>query len=211
MPYDTIPAAIGVSSTQIGVPYVASLVLNEKIKRFSIAPIFQLFAGQRYGTPLSTAGIDPTACTGALNTTTAGDARYANGPQAGASFDASKCGQLDNGIPNIESGRFDGIGAYVNPTNLLMHMQLSYEVSKNFAITANVSNVINTCFGGSSVPWNIAGACGYTYSNGGNQGALGNTYNPGDGTQKQAIGKSAYVPIFSQQPLGIAVQASLKL
>jgi hypothetical protein len=211
VPYDTIPAAIGVSSTQIGVPFVASLVLNEKIKRFSIAPIFQLFAGQRYGTPLSTAGIDPTACTGALNTTTAGDPRYANGPQPGASFDASKCGQLDNGIPNIETGSFDGIGAYVNPTNLLMHMQLSYEVSKNFAITANVSNLINTCFGGSSVPWNIAGACGYTYSNGGNQGALGNTYNPGDGTQKQAIGKSAYAPIFSQQPLGIAVNATLKL
>jgi len=208
-PYDTIPAGIGVSSTQYGVPYVASLVLNEKIKRFSIAPIIQLFAGQRYGSPLATLGIDPTTCTATLPGSAATDPRYTSGAAGGSPFDATSCTQLDSGIPNVQSGKFDSLGAYVQPSQLLLHFQLSYELTKNFGLTANLSNVVNTCFGGSRVPWKVSGACGYGLVQNGFTGGIGNTYNPGDAIQPSM--KNSYGPIFSQQPFGVYLNANVKL
>ena len=186
IPYDTIPAGIGLDATQIGYPYVASLVLNEKVKRFAITPVFQLFAGQRYGDPLATNGIDPTSCTA-----------------------PGTCGTLSGGIPNQATGNFDTIGEYVNPSQLLMHVQVSYDVTKNIQIVANVTNLLNTCFGGSKEPWNVAGACGYTFPNGGLSGAVGNTNPPG--VPAQPIGQYAYSPFWSQQPIGIFVNANFKL
>jgi len=212
IPYDIVPAGSGLDATQIGYPYVASLVLNEKMNKFAIAPILQVFAGQRYGNPIGTSGIDPSACTAALAPSTAGDSRYNFGPQAGSSFDAAKCGTLAGGIPNQQTGTFDGIGAYTNPTNVLLHMQLSYELTKNFSLTANVTNIVNTCFGGTKAPWTVSGSCSYTYANQGLSSAIGNTFNPGDGTQKQAFGQYTYAPGFtSQQPLGVFVNANFKL
>lgn len=213
VPYDTIPAGIAISSTQIGVPYVASLVLNERVKRFSIAPVVQYFAGQRYGSPLATAGVDPTACAGALAGTTAGDPRY-RGAQAGAPFDATSCGTLTGGIPNPQTGAFDGLGAYVEPSQLLMHLQLSYDVTKNFTLTANAANIVNTCFGGSNVPWKVGGACTYGLVNGGLTGAgltgaTGNTYNPGNSVQPSSL--YAYGPGWLQQPFAVYLQAGIKL
>lgn len=207
-PYDTIPAGIGVSSTQVGVPYVASLVLNEKIKKFSISPIVQLFAGQRYGSPLATQGIDPTSCTATLGTAV-GDPRYTYGSAGGAAFDAATCGQLDNGIPNVQSGKFDQLGAYVQPTNLLLHLQLNYEIAKNLTLTANITNLLNTCFGGSNVPWKVAGACTYGLDEAGLSGGVGNTYNPGEGIQP--ANKYSYGPGWTQQPIGVYVNANVRL
>ena len=209
IPYDTIPAGIGVSADQYGYPYVASLALNEKVKRFSITPIVQLFAGARYGSPLATLGIDPTSCTAALGTSSVGDPRYKYGSTGGAAYDASSCGTLNGGIPNPESGAFDGLGAYSNPTQLLMHLQLNYDVSKNFSLTANLSNLVNTCFGGSKVPWAVAGACSYGVDYVGQSGDIGNTYNPGDAIQPQA--QHAYAPVFNEQPFGVYVTGNLKL
>jgi hypothetical protein len=209
VPYDTIPAGIGLDATQIGYPYVASLVLNEKVKRFAITPVVQFFAGQRYGDPLATNGIDPTTCGAVLGGSTATDPRYQYGAAGGSPYDATSCSTLANGIPNTSTGKFDGIGQFVEPSQLLLHVQLSYEVSKNFQLVANVSNLVDTCFGGSKEPWNVAGACGYTYPNGGLNGAIGNTYNPGQSIQP--IGQYAYSPYWLQQPIGVFVNANFKL
>lgn len=208
IPYDTIPAGVGVSSVGIGYPYVASLILNEHVKRLSITPIVQFFAGQRYSSPLATAGIDPTTCSATLGKGTAGDPRYGFGAQPGQAFDAASCGQLDS-IPNLQTGTFDGIGAYVQPSQLLMHMQLSYDVTKNFQLVANVSNILNTCFGGTNVPWKVQGACGYGLVNQGLNGGVGNTYNPGDAIQP--VSQYSYAPFWNQQPLGIYVNANFKI
>ena len=209
VPYDTIPAGIGVSATQYGYPFVASLVLNEKIKHFSVAPIVQYFAGQRYGAPLNTMGIDPTTCGAALATPAAGDPRYAFGSAGGLGYDAGTCGQLTGGIPNVQSGAFDGLGAYVNPSQVLLHLQLAYEVTKNFGISANLSNLVNTCFGGSKVPWAVRGACGYGLNQFGLVGGIGNTYNPGDAIQPSE--QYTYSPSWLQQPFGAYVTANFKL
>ncbi len=210
IPYDTIPAGIGVSAVQYGYPYVASLVLNEKIKRFSVAPIVQLFAGERYGSPLATNGIDPTTCGAVLGGTPTGDPRYNFGAAGGSPYDASSCaGQLGGGIPNVQSGAFDGLGAYVEPAQILMHLQASYQVSKNFTLTANLANLVNTCVGGSNVPWKVAGACGYGLVQTGLTGGIGNTYNPGDAIQPAA--RYSYGPFWLQQPFGAFVNASVRL
>ncbi len=223
IPYSTIPAAItSADPFQIGYPYVASLTFNEKVKRFAITPIVQFFAGQRYGSPLATLGIDPTACTGVLAGTSAtGDPRYNYGAAGGSPYDASTCGQLLGGIPNRQTGKFDGIGDFVEPSQLLMHLQLSYQVSKNFSLTANLSNLVNTCFGGSSVPWKVSGACSYGVVEGGlvggvqnvgdsgTTGGIGNTYNPGNGIQPAA--RYAYGPGWLQQPFGVYVGANIGL
>ncbi len=209
IPYDTIPAGIGVSAVQYGYPYVASLTLNEKVKRFAITPIVQFFAGQRYGSPLATLGIDPTTCAAALPGSTTGDPRYNYGAAGGSPFNAPSCGQLLGGIPNLQTGKFDGIGDFVEPAQLLMHLQLSYQVSKNFTLTANLANVVNTCFGGSSVPWKVNGACSYGLVENGITGGIGNTYNPGDGIQPAM--RYAYGPAWLQQPLGIYVGANIGL
>jgi hypothetical protein len=192
VPYDLIPAGIALDSTQYGFPYVASLVLNEKVNKLSITPVVQLFAGARYGTPLATNGFDPTACSIVEGTTP-----------------VSCSTDLAGGIPNQVTGKFDNIGAFVEPTQLLLHMQLSYDVSKNFTLTANLANILNTCFGGSNEPWNVKGACTYTLPNGATEGAIGNT-NFGQGPV-QPIGQYAYEPAWTQQPFGIYVTGSFKL
>jgi hypothetical protein len=209
VPYDTIPAGIGLDAYQIGYPYVGSFVVNERVKKFSVTPIVQVFAGQRYGDPLATSGIDPTTCTGVLAGTTANDPRYPYGAQGGSPYDATTCGQLANGIPDVQTGLFDGIGAFSEPALLLMHVQLAYDVTKNLTITADLANVVNTCFGGSNVPWKVAGACQYTYVQQGYTGGVGNTYNPGQAIQPSL--KYSYGPNWTQQPFGVYVNANVKL
>ena len=208
VPYDTIPAGIGVSSEQYGVPYVTSLVLNEKIKKFAITPIVQYFAGQRYGSPLATNGIDPTTCTGVLGLA-AGDPRYKYGSDGGSAYDNSTCGQLTGGIPNPQSGAFDGLGAYSQPSQVLLNMQLSYDVTKNFSLTANLTNLVDTCFGGSKVPWAVKGACEYGLDEAGITGGIGNAYNPGDAIQPAQ--SYSYAPGWLQQPFGVYVTGNFKL
>ena len=96
----------------------------------------------------------------------AGDPRYKYGAAGGSPFDASTCGTLANGIPDPYTGAFDGIGAFVAPSQLQLHLQVSYDVSKTFTIVANVTNIVNACFGGSNRGWvngsvNGDPVCGY--------------------------------------------------
>lgn len=91
---------------------------------FAITPSLQFSAGQRYGVPESSPGIDPTSCTGVLAGSTAGDPRYPYGAAAGAPFDASTCNVL-GAVPNPYTKRFDGIGDFVNPSQLVGNVQLS--------------------------------------------------------------------------------------
>ena len=211
IPYSLIPAGIGLDDIQIGAPYDTTLVLNEKINKFSIAPVVQFIAGQRYGDPLSTEGIDPTTCTATLAGSTAGDPRYKYGPGAGSPYNAQDCGVLSGGIPDAYTGGFDGAGAFVEPAQLLLHLQIAYEATKNFTLTANITNIVNTCVGGSKVAWAVSGACQYGVAALGSlgYGGVGNTYNPGDVIQPAL--KQPYGPVFSQQPFGIFVSGNFKL
>ena len=209
IPYDTLPVGLGVAANAYGYPYVASLILNDRIKNFSIAPILQMFAGQR-----RFAAFDeryrPCNLQRYARKFDLGDPRYGYGAVGGAPYDASTCGTLPGGIPDPYTGQFDSIGQFSQPTQLILSFQATYDVNKNFQLTANIANAVNTCFGGSKVGFQVAGTCAYGLGAGGNTaGVIGNTYNPG--TALQPYQQLPYLPTFASTPFGIYVNGTFKL
>jgi hypothetical protein len=210
--YDTFPAGIGTSAAAYGAPYVGTLILNYKKGPVAITPVLQMFAGQKYGTPNSTEGINPELCTASFAPTTAGDPRYPYGAVGGAAYDATLCGVTGFSIPDPYTKTFDGIGAFTEPTILQLNLQASFEVSKRLTIVANVTNLINTCFGGTKVGFAVSGACSYGgLVGGGSTGDIGNSYNPGATIQPYT--NTPYLPSFggNANPTSIYVNAQLKL
>jgi hypothetical protein len=210
--YDTFPGAIGAGGYgQYGAPYVLTLLTQYKHGPLAITPAVQFAGGQKYGVPLSTPGIDPTvgcsALTGATSTT--GDPRYPSVPQAGLPYDSS-CG-AGIAIPNRFTGRFDNVGAFTAPASLLLHTQVTYDVNKRVTLVANFANILNTCFGGTKVPWSVSKACGYgaTYGAGSGPQPAGNVYNPGNAIQPFLA--TPYDPGFAGFPFNMYFEARFKL
>ena len=187
VPFSLITGPIGASANSYLTPYVLTTILQYKKGPFAFTPSVQFSAGQRYGVPETSAGIDPTTCVPAggspvLGSGIAGDPRYPYGAPGGSPFDARQCYTLGSSIPNPYTNRFDGIGSFVNPSNLAANLQMSYTASKNVTFVATFANIINNCFGGSQEPWANGGSkvCSYGLVDGGNSFApVGNTYNPG--------------------------------
>ena len=187
LPYSVFPAGIGSGANSFEFPYVATLILSYKRDRFTIAPSFQLEAGNRYGAPETTPGIDPAAGCTALGggATTAHDPRYAYGTAGGAPYDATSCAGTLNAIPDPYTGNFDAIGAFREPAELLANLRVSYQVAKNVELVGTFANIINRCFGGQHTAFTYYESpqvCSY--------GSLasfvppvGNAYNPGDNVQ----------------------------
>jgi len=212
--FDILPSGLESSANSFGAPYTATLVLNDRIGRFSVAPIFQMFAGQRYGAPASTIGVAPDTCGAILASGVSGDPRYPYGAPGGSPFNALSCGTLTAGQPDSYTGGFDGIGAFVAPTNFQAHLQLSYEASKNVTIVGNLTNILYRCFGGTQVKWSVANACGYTTlipasEAGFAAGAIGNGYNPG--APVQPYFQRPYAPTFQTFPFSFFLNAKIKI
>jgi hypothetical protein len=180
--YDIFPGGIGGSASSFAVPYAATFVLNYKHDKFAITPSFQFLAGNRYGSPETTPGIDPNAGGCATNPTAVDPARYPYGGSAGgAGFDAMNCNAVIT-IPNQYTGKFDQPGAFVNPSQFLMNLQLSYDVSPNLTLVGTFANIVNTCFGGSKEAWTVndSNVCSYGINNSaGIVEPVGNVFNPG--------------------------------
>lgn len=180
--YDIFPGGIGGSASSFAVPYAATLVLNYKHDKFAITPSFQFLAGNRYGSPETTPGIDPNAGGCATNPTAVDPGRYPyGGPSGGAGFDAMNCNATIT-IPNPYTGNFDQPGAFVNPAQFLMNLQLSYDVSPNVTLVGTLANIVNTCFGGSKEAWTVndSNVCSYGINNSaGIVEPVGNVFNPG--------------------------------
>ncbi len=209
--YDTFPAGVGSSTNSYGAPYVGTLILNYKKGPLAITPVFQMYGGQRYGAPNSAQGVNPDYCA-ALGGSTTGDSRYPYGAAGGAPFDAVNCSVSGLVIPDPYTKAFDGIGAFVNPTQATLNLQLSYELTKNITLVANATNLLNTCFGGSKVGFAVAGACSYGGTpGGGSSGDIGNQYNPGAAIQPYT--NTPYLPAFGSitNPFSLYVNAQLKL
>jgi outer membrane receptor protein involved in Fe transport len=205
--YDIFPAGIGSSVAGYGAPYVGTLIVQYKHDKFAVTPALQFFAGQRYGAPLTTLGINPATCTAALGSPT-GDARYPYGAAGGSAYDWTSCGQLA-GIPDTYTGKFDSLGAFVAPTQLQLHLQLSYDVNPQVQLQATFANLVNTCFGGTKNGFTQSGACAYTVVANGATGGVGNTYNPGSAIQPYV--QAPYLPAYASGPLSIFLQAKIKL
>ena len=188
--YDLLPGPVGASADTFGAPYFATLVLNYKHDRFSITPSLQLQAGARYGSPESNYGIDPTTCSALAGSNSGNDPRYNvsgsgwGGQNGVAGYDATSCtGTLP--VPNVLSKHFDGLGEYVQPTQLVGNLQISYEASPKVTLVGTFANVVNTCFGGSKEPWTMKNGniCSYGLVYGGLLPPVGNVFNPGAAIQ----------------------------
>jgi hypothetical protein len=207
--FDLLPAGIGSSVDGYGAPYTVTFVVNERIGKFAIAPILQMYGGQRFGAPLSTEGVAPDKCTATLASTVASDPRYPYGAPAGSPFDANSCTALAGGIPDPYTGNFDGIGGFVSPAELQLHLQASYDISKNVTLIANFTNIVNSCFGGTKVGFGVSGACGYGVVGGGLTGDIGNLYNPGNAIQQYV--NTPYEPFFAGLPFSVYLNARIKI
>ncbi len=190
--YDIYPGGIGSSASAYGAPYVATLLVNYKHDKFAVTPSLQFSGGTRYGAPQSNPGIDPAACTAVLP----GVAGF-NG---GGRYDAQSCGAL-TAIPDTYTGNFDGLGAFTQPNNIAMNMQLSYDVSPRVQLVGTLANIFNTCWGGTQAPWTSGNGnvCGYTVGGFGSEiFPVGNIYNPAghNGSIIQPLVKYPYGPLF---------------
>lgn len=178
-PYDIIPAGVQLSGTGYVVPNVATLVLNYKRGKWAFTPALQYHDGSPYGMPESTVGADPSTCSALTGATLAGDPRY---PKSGTGtpYDATTCtGSLV--IPDTYTGKFDQPGAFTNPSQVAVHMQISYEASSRVSFRVNLLNLYNRCYGGTKAPWVVDNGhwCSYgTIGNGAAIPPVGNFYNP---------------------------------
>jgi Carboxypeptidase regulatory-like domain/TonB dependent receptor len=190
--YSLFPGAMQSSNAAFGAPYVATLLVNYKHDKFAITPSLQFEGGMRYGAPLVNPGIDPAACTKILP----GVAGY-NG---GGRYDSFSCGEI-GAAPDVYTNQFDGLGTFLQPNNIAMNLQLSYDVSPRINITGVLANIFNTCWGGSVEPWTYNNGSICSYDLGGFAGEIlpvGNNYNPPghNGSIIQPLVKYPYGPVF---------------
>jgi hypothetical protein len=238
--FSTFPGGIGGGGySTYGAPYVLTAIVQYKHGPLSVTPAFQFSGGQRYGVPLSTAGVTPNFCTGGLGGSTAGDPRYPYGAPGGSPYDVTTCvtgGAASQGnlagtnpgvgitdqtlgapagylaVPNSYTKMFDGVGAFVAPSNISLHTQVTYDVNKRLTLVGNFANIINRCFGGTKVPFAVNHACNYTATYGAGSGPSplsGGLYNPS--WNIQPILSTPYNPIFPSYPFNMYFEARIKI
>ncbi|MGA7355832.1 MAG: TonB-dependent receptor [Candidatus Cybelea sp.] len=200
LPFSIFPGGVGSGVNAYNYPYVATLLLNYKHDKLTVTPSFQFVAGNRYGAPITTPGIDPAAgCGQPLPGTTAGDPRYPYGASGGGPFNANHLGCAATlSIPDPYTGQFDGIGAFREPAQLLGHLQIAYAISPRMTASVTLANLLQTCFGGQHTPftyyWSNS-TCLYTNLIGGPfTPPVGNAYNPG--ANVQTFLRYPYEPAF---------------
>ena len=196
LPYSTIPGGVGTGVNAYTYPYVASLILQWKQKKLAVTPSFQYVAGNRYGAPETTPGVDPSTCSALAGASTTGDARYPYGAPGGAPYDASTCGGGPV-IPDPYTGQFDGLGAFRQPAQFLAHLRLSYDFNSHVSANVTFANLISTCFGGQQTSFTYyqnKNVCSYGPVMGGIVSPIGSGYNPGDNVQTAL--RYPYQPVF---------------
>ena len=206
VPTDPVVATTGLGVNSYTVPHIASLVVNYRHNAFAFTPSIQFQAGQRYGLPEANAGIDPAAgCTPLAGATTANDPRYTYGAAGGAPYDALTCKSALTAIPNVFTNKFDAIGAFTSPSQLLGSFTASYDVTKNLTLSLTGANVFNQCFGGTKAEWTGIGSphvCSYE-SGEVSRGTVptGNAYNPG--AKFDPFGQNPYYAYLGPYTMGV--------
>jgi len=199
-PYNqTFGTGFSANASSYNIPHVAALILNYKHDKWAFTPTFQATAGGRYGSPVMGLGADPAECSGVLAGSTTGDPRYPYGAAGGAPYDAQFCGPGYLTAPDTYTGKFDTPGQFVEPTQILANLGITYQASKRLTLNMTAVNLWGTCFGGSKEPWTFANSkygCWYGSASGWQSG---NFYNPGVALDTQSY---PYFPVVG----GIAGQ-----
>jgi hypothetical protein len=185
-------------------PNTVSAVVNYKHNKFAITPALTFNEGQPYGNPASILGLDPRSCTRnsrkilkspihktnphQADYTTCGLAFTQNGTDAGLLF-----------IPDPATGSFDSFGAFRQPNQINLSLNMSYQITPRVKITAVLANLFNACFGGTAEPWTAqyppnSYSCGYIA----NSYYISNFYN-GTSPNDRGANNAALNPAFKQE------------
>jgi hypothetical protein len=210
--FDLFPGGITSTASTYGAPYFATLLVQYKHGPVTVTPSLQFNAGQRYGIPENTPGVQPDQIVAALPGTAAGDPRYIYGSPGAAGAPYSAVGNLNTiAVPDIYTGRFDGLGAFVQPSFLQLNTQFAFDLSKRVTLVATLSNLYTNYFGGSHEAWTVKG--GQAYGNQclgcGSAQPTGNVYDPG--APLQPFTAATYIPQYYGLPFGVYVEARVKI
>ncbi len=133
-PYDVIPSPFN-AANGYEVPDVASLILNYRRGRVALTPSLHYVDGSNYGSPLVWPGYVPQSCA----------SQPAKTPQTpGVSCPGGAIGAIF--LPDPYSGRFDNLGAFMQPAQLTLNLQTSYDVSARVTLTVQAVNLYDRCF-----------------------------------------------------------------
>ena len=216
----TLGTGFGSNASSYNIPHVAALILNYKHDKWAVTPTFQFTAGGRYGSPVQGIGFDPAAggCAPLPGGTIAGDPRYPYGAPGGSTYLAQGClGSLTT--PDPFTNKFDNLGAFVEPSEIVANLGFTYQANKRLTFTAQAVNIFGTCFGGTKQAWTNVGSKNGCWYSGASGLQAGNFYNPGNSFQQEAY---PYLPVVGGiagqqaygtgvQPLQIILSAQLKL
>ncbi|MGA8099916.1 MAG: TonB-dependent receptor [Candidatus Cybelea sp.] len=133
-PYDVIPTPFN-AANGYSVPDVASLILNYRHQKLAVTPSLHYVNGSNYGSPLVWPGYVPQSCSSQPAKTPLTPGVSCPGGSAGAVF-----------LPDPYSGRFDNLGAFMQPSELSANLQASYDVSPRVTLTVQAVNLYNQCF-----------------------------------------------------------------
>ncbi|MGC1381014.1 MAG: TonB-dependent receptor [Candidatus Baltobacteraceae bacterium] len=133
-PYDVIPSPFN-AANGYEVPDVASLIVNYRKAKWAITPSLHFSDGANYGSPLVWPGYVPQSCSKLPSLTPLTPGKSCPGGAAGAVF-----------LPNPYSGNFDNLGAFVQPSELTLNLQTSYQLSSRLTLTVQAVNLYNQCF-----------------------------------------------------------------
>jgi hypothetical protein len=222
-PYNqTFSSGFSSNASSYNIPHVAAIILNYKHDKWAFTPTFQVSAGGRYGSPTMGLGVDPAGggCTALTGLSTTGDPRYPYGAAGGSPYAAQNCGPAYlTAIPDPYTGKFDTPGQFVEPTQVVANLGITYAATKRLTFSLLGVNLFGTCFGGSKQAWTNAGpkiGCWYGSASG---WQAGNFYNPGDMLTTQSL---PYFPVAGQingqqvygtavNPLQVFLSAQYKL
>jgi hypothetical protein len=133
-PYDVIPSPFN-AANGYEVPDVASLILNYRHDRFAVTPSIHYSDGSDYGSPLVWPGYVPQSCASQPSRTPLTPGASCSGGWIGAIF-----------LPDPYSSHFDNLGAFMQPSELSLNLQTSYDVTPRATLTVQAVNLYNRCF-----------------------------------------------------------------
>jgi hypothetical protein len=148
-PYDVIPSAFN-AANGYEVPDVASLIVNYRHGKFAVTPSLHYEDGSNYGSPLVWPGYVPQSCSSQPSKTPLTPGVSCPGSTIGAIF-----------LPDPYSGHFDNLGAFMQPAQLSLNLQTSFDVTPSATLTLQAVNLYNHCFQRGFV-WDNSVTCVYS-------------------------------------------------
>ena len=185
--FDLLPAGIGSAVNGYGAPYTASLVLERAGQPTGGCPdrsVLRRPALRRAADDLRRRL--PTRARDLGNGHDRHDPRYKYGAPGGSSVRFGCCGTIAGDPRSRTPDAFDGIGAFVAPSQLQLHLQVGYDVSKSSRSWRTSPTSSTPASAAPSRDWvkgsvNGKSVCSYSVVGAGTRRAtLAIVYNPGE-------------------------------